>query len=553
MKISKMGETLARLEAEFCPPLDPSLLAAIVLDYDLDTQKGLADARKILDELKESASLEEQTGFDPSGTGAPDQDGVVDKRLESCPETSASLSHETDITSLSNGLTSIELDSATLSDGDAEPSVGEAEDLEKLDDETKIQLLQDVFEKQVSRYSIEHTLRKCDGKWNAAMEELLNHVYFNESETQQDEDAIKAKGIDGFSDEYILARTRKAKSRKKRAKSGAGRKTASLPESRNASPERQPNRWKNASEDIEFVSTRTGIAKATVSSTYYEKGASVPQTIGTLLKASMEESKLVVTDDDAVSFHARELGRDFPSIAPDYLSTIIRLTHPSVDSARELATALTARPKPEGGIQIVPRLAPLNGVHSAADWQSVSSRKAKSSSASPSPPLDAPSASTRREAYSLAQATAFAQASAAHRKAKSNRLMGGAAAYYGQVGREYAALSANASAAAAGELADSQSSSNQLDLHGVDVLNGVRIAKERVEQWWAGLGERRVNGRMGAEERQAGFRIVVGLGRHSEGGKGKLGPAVTKMLRQEGWRIESAGAVIVVKGPARRG
>ena len=546
-----MDDTLARLEAEYCPPLDPSLLAAIVLDYDLGSDTGLTDARRTLDELKESATLEEQTGFDPSGTGAPDQDGVVGKRPESCPETSASLSHETDITSLSNGVTSLDLDSANLSDGDVETNADDAENLEKLDDEVKIQLLQDLFGKQVTRYSIEHTLIKCGGRWNAAMEELLNHVYFNENEHQAD-DSIKSKGIDGFSDEFILARTRKSKGRKKRAKSGTGRKTASLPESRDVSPERQVNKWKNASEDIEFISTRTGIAKTTVSSAYYEKGASVPQTIGTLLKASMEESRHVVTDDEAVSLRAREIGQDFPTIAPSYLSTIVRLTHPSATSARDLATALTAKPTPGngGGIQIIPRLAPLNGLDSATDWQSVS-RKARTSASATSSP-DPTSAFVRRDAYSLAQATAFAQASAAHRKAKSNHLMGGAAAYYGQVGREYAALSANASAAAADELADAQSSANQLDLHGIDVLNGVRIARERVEEWWNGLGEGRVNGRTGAGERQAGYRIVVGLGRHSEGGKGKLGPAVGKMLREEGWRVEIAGATILVKGPALR-
>lgn len=551
-----MGDALDRLETEYCPPLDPSLLAAIVSDYDLDTPAGIADARHTLDELKESALLEEQTGFDPSGTGAPDQDGVFDKRPESCPETSASFSRETDVTSLSNGVMSMDLDSATLSDGDVETDIGYAESLERLDDETKIQLLQDLFGKQVTRYSIEHTLKKCDGKWNAAMEELLNHVYFNENEDHK-EDAIKAKGIDGFSDDTISPRNRKGKGRRKRAKSGAGRKAASLPESRNASPERQINKWKNASDDIEFIVDRTGIARTTVSSAYYEKGASVSQTIGALLKASMEESRLVVTDDELVSARARDLGRDFPKINVDYLSTIIRLTHPSTSSARELATALTVKPKSqtEGGIQIVPQLLPLDGLKSASDWHFVSSRKARPSAASRSPTSETPptpSSPVRREAYSLAQAAAFAQASAAHRKAKGNHLMGGAAAYYGQVGREYAALSANASAAAADDLAFSQSTATQLDLHGIDVLNGVRIAQERVEAWWSGLGEARVSGRAGAGERQQGFSIVVGAGRHSEGGKGKLGPAVGKMLRQEGWRVEGQGAVLVVRGPARR-
>ena len=130
--------------------------------------------------------------------------------------------------------------------------------------------------------------------------------------------------------------------------------------------------------------------------------------------------------------------------------------------------------------------------------------------------------------------------------------MGGAAAYYSQLGRDLSALSFGATADAADSLAARQSSATQLDLHGIDVLNGVRIAQERVESWWCSLGENRVNGRAGAEDRGAGFRIVVGAGSHSVGGKGKLGPAVSKMLKSEGWRIEPAGAVIVVKGKQRR-
>jgi hypothetical protein len=84
------------------------------------------------------------------------------------------------------------------------------------------------------------------------------------------------------------------------------------------------------------------------------------------------------------------------------------------------------------------------------------------------------------------------------------------------------------------------------------VLNAVRIAQEKAEQWWTGLGESRVNGRVGAGDRSNGYRIVVGLGRHSEGGKGKLGPAVSKALRQDGWKIENEGAAILVKGKIKR-
>ncbi|KAK5136790.1 hypothetical protein LTR08_002086 [Meristemomyces frigidus] len=540
-----MGDTFAQLEAAYCPPLDPALLSAIISDYDLTDATSLQDARNILDQLKESAHLEDAAGFDPSGTGAYGDGGSSEKRAESCPETSGSPTGETDATSLSNGLSSLELKDV-LADEDARAR--DAKELETLDENTKISLLQDLFGDRATRYSIQHTLKKCNGRWQPAMEELLNHVYFDEAELSDNSGKIAAKSIDAFSEENAMRRARKGKVKGRRPKAAFERRTSSSPDLwAKHTPLPAPNKWLVAGEEIDFVASRMRIGNATVSSVYYAKGASIPRTIAALLKASMEESKLLVTDDAAVAVNARELGHDFPGVAPDYLAAIIRLTHPSTSTAHELAKALTTKPRSPsgGGIQIVAQYA----TPSISDSESRSaSRNARSSAA---PVSNGSSAAAHANAYASA-ATAFAQASAAHRKARSDRLMGGAAAYYGEVGREYAALSSNASAAAADSLAASQSTCNQLDLHGIDVRNGMRIAQEKVEGWWDGLGESRVNGRVGAEDRQNGYTIVVGLGRHSEGGKGKLGPAVSKVLRQQGWNIELTGAVIVVRGKVKK-
>jgi hypothetical protein len=313
------------------------------------------------------------------------------------------------------------------------------------------------------------------------------------------------------------------------------------------------NKWKTAAEDINFISSRIGISSTAVSAAYYENSTSLSRTIAALLKASMGESRSATWDATVIQSHAKELESEFPTIASDYLVALVDLTHPSTAAAHELAKALTTKSTSPniGGIQIIPRYAPAAVDDVDTDWNEIRTT-VKSSASSQSPSQDTISAAVRRDAYAQARAVALSQASAAHRKAKSDHLMGGAAAYYGQIGREYAALSSSAAAAAADELAASQSTPTQLDLHGIDVANSVRIARERVQEWWHGLGELRVNGRAGAEDRQTGFRIVVGLGRHSEGGKGKLGPAVLKMLREEGWRVESEGAVILVKGTAKR-
>lgn len=545
-----MGDVFAHLEAQYCPPLDPALLSAILSDYDLGDDTSLRNAQATLDELKESALLEEAAGFDPSGTGATENGGQG--KAESCPDTSASQSRETDLTSLSNDTLGLNLEDDTEGYSSKLENLDHAEHLEGLDDATKIQLLQDLFGEHVSQYTIKHTLKKCDGKWNTAMEELLSHVYFGKVEDDGFGFTTGAKSIDAFAEEGIVRRGRKKKSKAKRVKTIGERRSSSLPELPNGSTASQTNKWRSATEDIEFIASRTGIATATVSSMYYTEGASVPRTLAALLKASMEESKHLVDDEASIFAEARALAPEYPTLALNYLSAIVRLTHPSTTTARELAQALTAKSKHAtgGGICIIPHYAAPD-VDAVAEWNTVAKNVRSPAVLNTASPGSA-SAANRRDAYTLARAAAYSQASAAHRKARSDRLMGGAAAYYGQVGRDYAALSSSASAAAADELAASQSTRSQLDLHGIDVANAVRIAQEKVEAWWDNLGESRVNGRIGAEDRQTGYRIVVGLGRHSEGGKSKLGPAVTKMLRQEDWRIETTGAVIVVKGRIRR-
>lgn len=553
-----MDDPLAKLEADYCPPLDSALLSAIVSDFDLTSDSGVASAREILGQLKESALIEEAAGFDPSGTGGYEhrQESPVDQ-FGSGTETGASQSRETDATSVSNGLSSLDLEDKDGLAKQIDLPVGKPEDLDALDEDVKIMLLQEMFGQHTSRYSIQHTLRKCNGKWNTAMEELLNHVYFGEAEDSEDGGKLKAKGVEGFSEDNIIRRGRKTKVKGQKLRAMEERRAASLPTSPQSPQSPASNKWQTAKEDVDFITTRTGIEAVTVKSTYNEQGGKVPQTINALLKQTMEETKKIITDDELVQRNALELGKEFPSVAPHYLAALIRLTHPSTSSAHELAKALTAKPKDaaanHGGIQVIPLYA--RPTISDIDPES-SPRKTHSAGPSQYPsslssPVD-PTTALRGNAYAAARAQAFAQASAAHRRAGSDRLMGGAAAYYSQLGRDLSALSFSASADAADAHAQSQSSTTHLDLHGIDVLNGVRIAQERVDAWWNRLGESRVNGRVGADDRSEGFRIVVGAGRHSEGGKGKLGPAVSKMLKNEGWRIEAAGAIIVVKGKAKR-
>ncbi|KAF2718407.1 hypothetical protein K431DRAFT_306083 [Polychaeton citri CBS 116435] len=536
---------LAKLEAEFCPPLDPALLQAILGDYDLSDDEGVRAARAILEPLKESAQIEEAAGFDPSGTGGvQDENGPPRANGEhpgsATDEASADASRDTDVTSLSNGLSSLDLEREWMR-RDIPGDLGSAEELERLDTDTKVLLLQDVFGSSLSKFTIRHTLEKCNGRWNAALDELMNHVYFAEVEDSDSGARTPSKGIEAFSEDNVI---RSSKKKRKGAKQNQRRRL--MNESRPSTPVASEdaasagtNRWQDAGKDVAFITECTGLSAKTVSSTYYANNAGLSQTIGSLLKSHIASDD-GLEKDVLVTRNAQELGQDFPIIARNYLIAIIEITQPSTSAAHELAKALTAPPKYSSrDAMLIPQYAPAQvTVDGGSDDRS-------------EPLMASIGTGNLVPQYATARAQAFNQARAAHRKAKSDNLMGGAAAYYGQLGRDQTALLHQATAAAADSLAASQSTHAQLDLHGVDVLNGVRIARDRVHEWWEGLGESRVNGRIGVDDRQAGYRIVVGLGRHSEGGKGKLGPAVTKMLRSEGWRFDGTGAVIVVSGKVK--
>ncbi len=150
----------------------------------------------------------------------------------------------------------------------------------------------------------------------------------------------------------------------------------------------------------------------------------------------------------------------------------------------------------------------------------------------------------------IARSNAFIQANAAYRKSKSKPLMGGAAAYYSSVGRDAAAGLAQHEAAAADALVAGQSNADEIDLHGVNVKDAVRITRTRVHAWWDGGAAEWA--RQGKVQGHGGFRVVTGIGRHSAGGKSRLGPAVGAMLVREGWKVEVGDGVVTVRGRARR-
>ena len=133
----------------------------------------------------------------------------------------------------------------------------------------------------------------------------------------------------------------------------------------------------------------------------------------------------------------------------------------------------------------------------------------------------------------VARDHSFTSAAAAFRKGRGNPLFRQAGAYYAERAREQASIQRQFASEEAERLVDRNSTRSMVDLHGVTVADGVDIARNRVLQWWDGLGEDRTR-----KAREEGLTIVTGVGRHSVDGKSRLRSSVFKALVADSWKIE---------------
>ncbi|KAF2651526.1 hypothetical protein K491DRAFT_719718 [Lophiostoma macrostomum CBS 122681] len=542
-----MGEDLQLLEQEFCPPIDPALVHAVYADFD-GTPDGLQLARELLDGIKQTALEEQATDFDPSGSSSsgaafqssPSKPSSDDPELTTDDWTSETT--VTDSTTLSNGLSSLSLGGASPPSSGESVEGGYFTDTAQFDTPTKELLLAETF--PTLRFDfIAYTLKKCNNDFGQATDELLNHVYFEDAKASPTEEIVVAKGIDAFSEEYhVPQRGKRHKGRRKQKISTSGYTSTTNSESDSPSSPQATNKWLDGNRDVAFIASRTKLSTSTVSSLYHRNGASISATLLAMIEKDITDHRTGQEPETDTVQNALQLVFDFPCVNLEHAVALIRLSAPSTANAHELAKALSmpsgGGKRTQGGLQVIPRYAPIH----------LSDPTPESSSL----PLLPPSALPRTTAsLSAARGEAFTQASGAYRKGKSDPLMKAAAGYYSQVGRD---LNANLKAmneADADALVLLQSSSSHLDLHGVSVHSATRIAKARTQIWWNGLGEQRIpgGGRRGVGD---GYRIITGLGRHSEGGRGKIGPAVVKALVREGWKVEVGSGELVVLGLARR-
>ena len=494
----------------------------------------LGELRQTLDQIKQDAQTEEETGFDPSGTSGHlpvERDLSADSSSNSVIKSS-----DAELESLATGLSDFTWEDSVKNDRATQPQ------WEHLSNDGKEDRLSELLP-QMNRTTIRFTLRKNQSRFDQSMDELLLLAFLDEDE-KQNADSLEPYSVGAY----------RGKGRKKRSrKNGHGSLHDAVASTTNTSTESLPTRnvWTTSKEDVDFIRARTALSTDLVSSIYHSNGASLPATISTLAMKHAPTPRQMESTDPTLQIKVADLAQDYPQLRQDMLFGLFTITNNDASKTNELIHALLRSPassRPLIPAQITPHYAPLP-VHSEKS-SNIRTQIPSSSSTTPltDPYLTQQTASTSR----IAGSEAFTKASSAYRRGKSDRHFGAVAAYYSDIGREHMRAAREQSSSAANSLVSMKSTPSSIDLHGVSVMDAVRIASQRTQTWWDSLGDSKlVPGGTGAVALREGFRIVTGVGRHSKDGAPKVGPAVTKRLINEGWKVDLGQGELLVTGKRR--
>lgn len=566
--MAAQDEERKKLRSFYCPPLDDATFLAIVSDYNLSSPTDRAEVCELLDMLASTAEVEEMTGFDPSGSSGPaatgqlndanDKSDKSDSRDGSMPPPAArsasrgqcstvesefySLS-TTEHSSVTNSVANLSLvdDEETTSqrleytERNAEADAHIAE-LDTMTTEDKEAMLIEMF-RGLKKFDIEWTLKKYDGDFGRCVEELLNQTFLEET-------GGRHKGIEGFSGSSNKTAQKKANRRGRNGRSTMGTETSEdtirewSDAFNNPAVSTPSSVWEARQRDLETITKFTGVDQGYAIKLYKRNGDSVAASLNEIIN---EHTGLPESMEERVFDEVSRLLTVFPEIEFDRLVAIQAICAKTTASPDAFCEALLARPPSR-------RPSPPNiKVHYKPtrelidQWNDVPARKRPATTGKSDYVSSYAAAAHAGDALIARRNENFSKAGAAYRKARSDPLMGGAAAYYAEEGRNYHARAKNLSSAAADALVARQSNSKELDLHGVNVVDAVRIAREKVTDWWV-----RLDKAPGASH--GGYKIITGRGNNSVNGVANIRNAVGRMLIKEGWKADIGSGAIVVRG-----
>jgi len=521
------------IRQKYCPPLDEALFFALVGDFDLQNDEQRQQLEQILDGLKEGAVVEQELEL-----AAPVQAQAGNDSQHSGIAPTSRQTIEDNIASVTTGISDLTTSETTDTNTDYHDLNTLPEGLENASTSDKERWLKTLFP-SIEPVQISETIARCGGDLQHSVDELLNLSFIHDDIDQNYEPPPVPKGVEGFVADGKLKKTKGKRMRRKQEKDDYYLSDDHV-SSGTATPSR--NVWNNAIDDVEFIASRTQISTRSVHSTYNQNNGDLALTIRSLVTKEAELQAAKIRSDDILQIQAAELKMDCEGLSDTYIYGALLLAQMHPSAAKDLLDVMTARPQDlVGSGKLIPQYAPINLSDDEAP-------KKKSGIRTPATSVDPALLIGTAGVHSMKANSAFQQASSAFRRGKSDRLMGGAAAYYASVGHEQRKRQKELMASVADAYVGQQSTANSLDLHGVSVEHAVRIAKSNVENWWEGLGDRKYTvGGIGT-----GYKIIVGVGTHSAQGIGRIGPAVSRMLMREGWRVNIQRGEVIVEGRVRR-
>jgi len=522
-------DPLDRLIKSFHTLLDEPLVVAIAGDHDLTTSAGYNAAEQTLKGLSQDVVIEEATVFGPSGAS-----GLDDTPAQGIQDHASA-------TSQSNG-TSSHQQHASLTDAsstDRSEYIPQLTSFNDDSDETKFLNLRSMFG-DLKDIDIRYALQKFNGNFQAALDSLLdiqNRIFEGEN----------VRGIDAFFDDSEEPSSKgrgKKKGKKRTGKAAAFDLDVSTKE---VLTKNQVKELKHQDE-IAFLADHLLQPFDHVSDVYYRKKTSNGATAAAILD---QYSDLGITSEDEGNIAtAKRLANEHPKVPERYFLTLLQVTDQGTqDIAALLSKHFTKNPHKER-LQLTHPTTPLPNEDLEGHAGSLPGSKPLTPGSSKSPRSESRASSggmwdhaevvKRINEANRSRLDASAQSTSMIRKGGYYRQ--GAVVYHERA-REQALHSHAMSSAAADLLVDKQSSRNKIDLHGVSVRDGVRIARTRVQAWWDNLGEFRIR-----KAREDPYTVVTGLGRHSASGVSQLRQAVLAALFQDGWKASVETGCFVVTG-----
>ncbi|KAG6207665.1 hypothetical protein E4U35_000766 [Claviceps purpurea] len=533
------SELLQELVDSFHTLLDEALIVAIAGDFELKDPSAYARARSTLDDLAQSVPSEEVSGFNPSGLifdaeeGTGHQNAHLD-RLDHVDTSTTSASHTTS-----------QVYATDKSSTDASSHVPDSPRLalrltsfNKDSEEDKILVLQSMFA-ELKPYDVSYALKKADGDFQMALDDLLNIQYLQSTGQQ-------LKGVDGF---FVT----ESKAGKRKRKKKGDKKVASSDSdlSGSTSMSNQTSAIENGQDEVQYIADRFGVRSDEVTPIYRNCEGSQGATVVKLLEQYISHG--VETQNEAGKETSDTLIKKYRHVPPEFMPTIVHVSGSIPQFAEDIAALLNkyfSKPTKAKKIDLAYRLTPLpQGEIEGSQYLSPGAANAAriGPAAASSTSLNIKSVAEalgRADTYHQARRDAASTAAQLHRRGASSPLYRQAAGYYADRAREQARYAQSATSTAADLLVDEQSTRRSIDLHGVLVHDGVRIARQKVQDWWQGLGEMRAR----KAREQGGFTVITGLGRHSAGGVSQLRQCVAAALLQDGWKVSVETGKFVVLG-----